>query len=285
MTQRHPMNLPFAIVFAVFHLGAVSAPFFLTNWYLPVLTLSVWFSTGCFGITLCYHRLLTHGSFETYRWLQYTISIIASVSLQGLARIWVAHHRIHHTHTEVPRLDPHTPRDGRWWSHLDWMLHPDPEYKKKEVLERWVLDLNKQWLYRQRYMLWLPTTVWGIICLIFGGFPAVLWGVCLPIVINWHCTWLVNSATHLWGKRRFTTGHNAKNDSRNNWWVAILTFGEGWHNNHHALAKSARHGFVWYEFDVTWYIIRLLKFLGLVWKVKVAQWDEELGDWVLVELK
>jgi stearoyl-CoA desaturase (delta-9 desaturase) len=114
---------------------------------------------------------------------------------------------------------------------------------------------------------WIPIVVLGAILFAAGGVPMVLWGVCLRVVVGLHATWLVNSATHIWGRRRFAT----RDDSRNNWWVALLTFGEGWHNNHHAHPSSARHGLAWYEIDHSWILISILKYLGIAQKVRVAQ--------------
>ncbi|HET9696738.1 MAG TPA: acyl-CoA desaturase, partial [Terriglobales bacterium] len=118
---------------------------------------------------------------------------------------------------------------------------------------------------------WIPQVVLGIVLLIVGGIPAVLWGIFFRTVLGLHATWLVNSATHMWGSQRFLTGDT----STNSFWVAILTFGEGWHNNHHAHPQSARHGLAWYEFDMNWYGISALKMLGLAWDVKLPRFKAE----------
>jgi stearoyl-CoA desaturase (delta-9 desaturase) len=151
---------------------------------------------------------------------------------------------------------------------MDWMLHPDPQFRDRVLLHKFAPDLARHRLYiwLEKFT-WVPITVWGLLCLYFGGFQAVLWGVFLPTVVGWHATWLVNSATHMWGSQRYSTG----DDSRNNWWVAILTAGEGWHNNHHRHPVSARHGLAWYEIDETWYLIKILKAVGLIWDVKTAK--------------
>src|SRR6188472_3886265 len=109
--------------------------------------------------------------------------------------------------------------------------------------------------------------VLAVLLLALGGVPSLLWGICVRIVVGLHSTWLVNSATHMWGSRRFPT----RDDSRNNWWVALLTSGEGWHNNHHAYPTSARHGLAWYEFDLSWIQIKILKFFGLAKSIRVAK--------------
>ena len=264
MGHQFPVKWPIAFTLVVFHVAAiVVAPFFAT-WNLVMLAFAVWTIVGSLGIGVCYHRLLTHQGFKTYKWLEYMLATLAAIALQGLATTWVAIHRIHHLHTEKPGLDPHTPREGKWWSHIDWMIHQDPQIQDREYLKKKVPDLARQAFYRQKYLLWLPTTVLGIICLLVGGIPAVLWGVTVPVFVGWHSTWFVNSATHLWGSRRF----NTRDDSRNLWWVALITFGEGWHNNHHHDPMNPRHGIMWYEIDVNFYIIKCLQAMGLVWEVR-----------------
>jgi stearoyl-CoA desaturase (delta-9 desaturase) len=121
---------------------------------------------------------------------------------------------------------------------------------------------------------WVPTVVLAVVLYFVGGLPMVLWAVCMRIVLGLHSTWLVNSATHMWGKRRFRT----RDDSRNNWWVALLTFGEGWHNNHHAHPTSARHGLAWYEFDPSWLSLKVLRALGVAKNVRVAKLDSVLTE-------
>ena len=249
---------------AVFHIGALVAALFFFTWHRLMLFLLIWFITSSFGIGIGYHRLLTHKGFKTYKWLEYLLAGIAGLAQQGSAREWVSLHRQHHAHTEVPGLDPHTPREGKWWSHMDWILHPYPDLMINVPLVR---DLTNQWVYRQRYLHQAPTIALGTLLLVFRGVPAVGWGVALPVVVGLHQTWLVNSGTHLWGYRWFETN----DDSRNNPWIALFAWGEGWHNNHHRFQKSARHGLAWYEIDVNWYIIKFLRAVGLVWEVSEAK--------------
>jgi fatty-acid desaturase len=147
---------------------------------------------------------------------------------------------------------------------MDWMLHPNPKYDDREELHKWVADLLKHKFYRRlEKFFWLPSALLGVVCLLIGGLPAVL-VVFLVIVVEWHSTWFVNSATHLWGYRRFET----KDNSRNLWWVALITYGEGWHNNHHHDQTNPRHGLAWYELDPEWYILRILRSVRLVWGTK-----------------
>lgn len=262
--KRFPLNIPITTAMIAFHIGAIIALFFPT-WQRFYIGLGSWFVFGSLGVCMTYHRLLTHRGFKTYQWFEYLLTTIACLPLQGDPIKWVAQHRKHHKYVEQPGLDPHTPRDGKWWSHMGWLMYSDPTLGFEEEQRKWVPDLFKHSFYIWlRTFFWIPTTVWGVICFAIGGIPLVLWGVALPVVIGWHFTWLVNSATHLWGRRRFPT----RDDSRNSFWVALLTWGEGWHNNHHFAPVLARHGIVWWEVDVTWYIIKALQGTGLVWEVK-----------------
>jgi stearoyl-CoA desaturase (delta-9 desaturase) len=170
--------------------------------------------------------------------------------------------------------DPHSPRDGGWWAHIIWMTVGEAMHNNTKVTSRYAPDLARDrfyvWLNNWH---WVPVTLLGLILLAAGGWAMAFWGVFVRVVAGWHATWLVNSATHMWGERRFAT----RDDSRNNWWVAILTFGEGWHNNHHAHPASARHGLAWWEFDLTWLQIRLLEKLGVAKNVRVAKVDSQLA--------
>ena len=158
---------------------------------------------------------------------------------------WVATHRVHHQLTDREG-DPHTPHDGGWWSHAGWILSGDALHHETALMARYAPDLAKDrfqvWLSKYHYV---PMIVVGLALLAFGGWSCVMWGIFLRVTLGLHATWLVNSATHMWGSRRFST----RDESRNNWWVALLTGGEGWHNNHHAHPVSVRHGLTWWEFD------------------------------------
>jgi stearoyl-CoA desaturase (delta-9 desaturase) len=212
-----------------------------------------------------YHRLHTHRSYETPKVIEYFFAVCATMTLQGGPIFWTACHRIHHQYSDCDG-DPHTPRDGRWWSHMLWVMFGNPMNADTAVMGKYAPDLMKDRFYRVLSKWhWVPLVLLGLVLLAIGGLPWLLWGVFLRVVFGLHCTWLVNSATHLWGTRRFET----PDDSKNSWWVALLTFGEGWHNNHHAHPTSARHGLGRFELDLTWIQIRLLEKLGLAWDVRV----------------
>lgn len=256
-----------------FHIGAVAALFMFT-WTGLLACGLVWLIAGL-GVGSGFHRLLTHRGYKTPKWLEYLFTICGALALQGGPIWWVARHRVHHKFTEIQGLDPHTPRDGRFWSHMGWLMYKDTAEEKKSVrlyAPELLRDKFHRWLQRLHV---LPFAIVGGVLFVLGGWPLALWATCVPITIGWHSTWLVNSATHLWGSRRFAT----TDDSRNNWWVALLTFGEGWHNNHHGDPRAARHGLRWYEIDFNWYLISLLKSLRLAWDIKLPKWQPELcGD-------
>ena len=255
-----------ATAMASFHVGAVAALFYVDIGAILTAVL-LWVVAGSFGIGMGYHRLLTHRGYKTPKWIEYVLTVCATLALEGGPIFWVATHRIHHQKSDHEG-DPHTPREGTWWAHMGWILTGKGLHHDSSVLQRYVPDL-----VRDRFHVWLSNWHWtsnvvvGLLLLAFGGVPYVLWGIFFRTTWGLHSTWLVNSATHLWGSRRFKT----RDDSRNNWWVALLTFGEGWHNNHHAHPTSASHGLAWYEFDFNWIGISTLRALGLAWDVKVAR--------------
>jgi sn-1 stearoyl-lipid 9-desaturase len=255
-----------ATAMVVFHLGAVAALFFAERGAILV-ALVLYVVAGMLGIGMAYHRLLTHRGYTTYRWVEYFLTWCGTLALEGGPIFWVATHRIHHQHSDHEG-DPHTPREGKWWAHMGWIVSGQGLHHDASVLARYVPDLvrDRGHVFLSRWH-WTSNVVVGLALLAFGGLPYVLWGIFFRTTVGLHATWLVNSATHLWGSRRFAT----RDDSTNNWWVALLTFGEGWHNNHHAHPTSARHGLAWYEIDFNWMGIRTLQALGLAWDVKLPR--------------
>jgi fatty-acid desaturase len=255
-----------AIAMAAFHVAAVAAFFFIDTGAI-LLTIFLWWLSGSLGIGMGYHRLLTHRGYKTPKWVEYFLTFCGTLALEGGPIFWVATHRIHHQYSDKDG-DPHSPREGTYWAHVGWILMGQAMHHDTSVLRRYVPDLSKDPVHvALTTWHWVPNVVVGLILLAFGGIPYVLWGIGFRVVFGLHATWLVNSATHLWGKRRFQT----RDDSTNNWWVALLTFGEGWHNNHHAHPVSARHGLAWYEIDVNYYGIKVLHLLGLARDLKVAK--------------
>jgi stearoyl-CoA desaturase (delta-9 desaturase) len=248
-----------------FHIGAVAALFFF-SWKAFLLAMVLWWIAGGLGIGMGYHRLLTHRGYKTPKWIEYCLTICGTLALEGGPIFWVATHRMHHQNTDREG-DPHSPHDGGFWSHMGWILTGQTMHNNANELLPFVPELRKNkfhsWISRWH---WVPISTLGAVLFAFGGWRYLLWGIFFRTVIGLHSTWLVNSATHMWGRRRFPTRDN----SRNSLWVALLTFGEGWHNNHHAFPQSARHGLAWYEFDPNWYGILILRMIGLARNVKTA---------------
>jgi fatty-acid desaturase len=271
--HQRGLNWVTAIAMTGFHIGAVAALFYV-DYGAMLAALILYYAAGMLGIGMAYHRLLTHRSYRTTKPIEYFLTICGTLALEGGPIFWVATHRIHHQKSDQEG-DPHTPREGTFWAHMGWILTGEGLHHDASVLARYVPDLSRD---RFHVMLsnwhWVPNVVVGLGLLVFGGVPYVLWGIFFRTTVGLHATWLVNSATHLWGSRRFKT----RDDSTNNWWVALLTFGEGWHNNHHAHPTSARHGLAWYELDQNWIGIRTLQLLGLAWDIKVAKIMEPLPE-------
>jgi len=258
------------IVMIVFHVGAVAALFHF-SWTLLAASVALYWVAVGFGISLGYHRLHTHRSYQVPKWLDYFFAVCGTLTLEGGPIFWVATHRIHHQNSDTD-ADPHTPRHGGFWAHMGWILFGEGHHNRTDLLGKYAPDLYADRFHRalNTYHC-VPATVLGFVALALGGWPAVYWTVFLRVVLGLHATWLVNSATHMWGSRRFET----KDDSRNSWWVALLSFGEGWHNNHHAYPASAAHGLAWYELDLTYLHIRALQLLGLATGVRRASVNDQ----------
>jgi len=263
--DRTGLNWPTVIVLTLLHIAAVAALFMFSWRALAVAVFLYWMCTGL-GISMGYHRLHTHRSYKVPRWLEYFFAVCGSLTLEGGPIFWTAVHRVHHQNSDLPG-DPHSPHDGAWWSHVGWIMFGETKHNNTRVMAKYAPDLAKDpfYVWLNNYH-WVPLVVLTTILALAGGLPMVLWGIGMRVVVGLHATWLVNSATHMWGARRF----NTRDDSRNNWWVALITFGEGWHNNHHAHPASARHGLAWYEVDHSWILIKFLRAIGIAKAVKVA---------------
>jgi len=237
---------------------------------------------GTLGISLCFHRLLTHRGMVCPKWLEHTFAILGVCCLQDTPGRWVAYHRLHHEHADR-QPDPHSPLVHFLWAHMGWLMIKNRELTRLRILELYAKDILRDPFYarleRKFRWFWLVVISWGVFfaggvlaALLCGGsaiealqlgLSVLIWGVFVRTVLVWHITWSVNSVTHLWGYRNYDTDES----SRNNVIIGFLSNGEGWHNNHHADPHSARYGHLWWEFDVTWLTIRLLVALGLAHKV------------------
>ncbi len=266
--RQEGWNWGTVVVISLMHVGAIAALFLLQLARVPGqrrLPLH-WMCTLRTGISLGYHRLHTHRSYKIARPLEYFFAVCGALTLEGGPIFWVATHRIHHQNSDLPG-DPHSPRDGAWWSHVGWILVGESKHNNTRLMAKYAPDLAKHrfyvWLNEWH---WVPNVLLGGLLFAIGGLPMLLWGGFARIVFGLHATWLINSATHMWGARRFET----RDDSRNSFLIALESNGEGWHNNHHAFPTSPRHGRAWWEFDISWIPLKMLRALGIVTKVQVA---------------
>jgi stearoyl-CoA desaturase (delta-9 desaturase) len=216
-----------------------------------------------FVVTCCYHRYFSHRSFKTSRWFQFIMALAAQSAGQKGVLWWAGHHRWHHKHSDTA-LDVHSAKlKGFYYSHMGWIMRPD----WNDTDEKSVADLSKYPELRflnHPAIAMLPTVVLACFFLLFGGTMGLFWGFFVSTVLLWHGSFSINSLSHVFGDKRYDTGE----ESRNNFWLAILTTGEGWHNNHHHFMSSANQGWHWWQVDVTFYMIRLMEMLGLVWDVR-----------------
>jgi stearoyl-CoA desaturase (delta-9 desaturase) len=262
-------TLDFSAIFAIaaIHALAVFAPWYFSWSGVTICVFLIWLS-GWIGITLCYHRLLTHGSFKTPQWFRYLLTIAGTLAWQGGPVTWVGNHRLHHLHPDTDD-DPHSPLHGFSWSHMFWTFRHSPEGKDPQMVTRDLLrDKGIAFINR---LYWIPQFLLSLMLFFSGlfykntetGFSWVAWGIGVRTVIVYHVTWFVNSVGHTWGYRNFHTNDRSKN----HWLVAVLSAGEGWHNNHHAQQRSAAHGIRWFEIDLTYRTIKLLSRIGLAWDI------------------
>ena len=246
------------------HVGAL-AGFFTFSWPALGVCLILWWLTGGIGICLGYHRYFTHRSYATPKWVEYALAIFGCLAGEAGPIAWVAAHRYHHTYSDQEQ-DPHSPlKDpssvkGFLWAHVGWLFAREKNLASFDNYKRYAPDMaqDKFLVFLDRNHM-IPAVILTGVLYFLGGWSYVVWGMFVRSVLVYHSTWFVNSASHVWGYRTFKT----TDQSKNNWWVALLSFGEGWHNNHHAFQRSARHGMRWWEVDLTYRTIQLMWVLGL----------------------
>lgn len=263
------VNWKNVIIITSFHLLAIPALFTFSWQNAAALIIGNWV-VGSLGVGLGWHRLLTHRGFKTPKWLEYLLSSLATMSIQDSPDKWVATHRMHHAFTDTDK-DPHSIRPGFWWAQIGWIVWGTAQDHDRATLKRYVPDLIKDPIHVliSRFY-YLPIIISAAVLFVIGGWSMVVWGVFARVVVGWHTTWFVNSLSHIYGSRPNATGDM----STNNWFVALLTFGEGWHNNHHMSPTSARHGLRWHQFDMNWIAICLLAKLGMATDIKVVDAGE-----------
>ncbi len=281
--DRRRIVWPYALVVALYHVVAALAFLpWLFSWTGVVVAALGLYVFGSLGINLCYHRLLTHRGLVCPKWLEHAFAVLAVCCMQDTPARWVAVHRRHHEQADR-RDDPHSPLVNFFWGHLGWMLVDNRDLARLGIYDRYAKDILRDPFYRRlERSIMYPGILLGSWALFFlGGFAAgllignplnqalqfgaslLVWGVFVRTVVVWHITWSVNSVSHLWGYRSYET----EEQSRNNWLVALISNGEGWHNNHHADPRSAAHGHKWWEIDVVFATVRALEVVGLAKKV------------------
>lgn len=263
-------------------LGVIAAPFFVWGWgfhWADLGLLLAMYVLTAMGITVGFHRLFAHHSFETNIVVKFVLAVLGSMAVQGSLFNWVAHHRRHHQHSDTPD-DPHSPNNyragllgmmhGFWHAHVGWFFEADPP-----DLRRYVRDLSQSRTLRMASSLFpawvalglaIPAILGGLLTASWAGvLTGLIWGGLVRLFLVHHVTWSVNSACHLWGLQTYRSNDN----SRDNFVFGVLALGEGWHNTHHAFPSSARHGLRWWQIDVSYWVIRMLALLGLTWNLKL----------------
>jgi stearoyl-CoA desaturase (delta-9 desaturase) len=249
-------SVVFASVHGIAMIGAVVYP---PSWTYVGLAAAV-YVVLMLSVTIGYHRYFAHKAYKAGRVMQFVIAWFAQMSTQKGVLWWAAHHRSHHRYSDQEQ-DPHSPKKGFWWSHVGWILDAASGPRNDKLVSDLLVFPELRWL--SRWYLVPPMTLLGGLLLV-GGWSFGIWGYVIPTVIAWHATFTINSLSHIWGSRVYETDDT----SRNNPILALLTFGEGWHNNHHYFQVSARQGFVWWEFDLSYYFLCGLEWCGLIYGVK-----------------
>jgi len=247
------------VPFIIVHLLPLLAFYTGTKWQDWAVCVALYW-IRMFAVTGGYHRYFSHRTFKTGRVFQFLLAFLAQSSSQKGALWWAAHHRVHHRRSDQDG-DPHDSRRGFWFSQVGWIVsgeNDETDYSRVKDLAKFpeLVWLNRYWL--------VPPTALGILVALLWGWSGLLIGFFLSTALCWHGTFTINSLSHMFGNQRYESGDH----SRNNWLLAFLTMGEGWHNNHHYFMNSCRQGFYWWEYDVTYYVLRLLAAIGIVWDIK-----------------
>ncbi len=249
------------IPFAAVHLVCLAVFFVDFRWSYVALCLAL-YAVRMFFVTAGYHRYFSHRSFKTSRAFQFLLAFMAMSSAQKGVLWWAAHHRNHHRFSDTEE-DLHSPMQfGFWWSHVGWILSDSYEKTELHLIRDFAKYPELRWLDR-RFL--VPPVVLAVALFLVGGWGALVWGFFVSTVVLWHGSFTINSLAHLFGRRRYAT----TDTSRNNWWLALLTLGEGWHNNHHHYMASVRQGFFWWEVDVTYYVLKVLSWMRIVWDLRL----------------
>jgi stearoyl-CoA desaturase (delta-9 desaturase) len=255
---EHRLDVVRSLPFFMVHALAVAGVFWLGwSWSGLALALGL-YALRMFGVTGAYHRYFSHRTYKTSRPFQLVLAVLAMSSVQKGVLWWAAHHRHHHKMSDQPGDTHSVIQDGFYWSHMGWILAPqnhDTDLSKVKDLAKYP---ELVWLDRFYY---LPGVALAVGLFSSGGWWALYWGFFVSTTLLWHGTFTINSLSHVFGSKRYVT----TDDSRNNFWLALITLGEGWHNNHHYYQRATNQGFYWWEVDVTFYVLKVLSWVGLVW--------------------
>jgi len=271
--ERGPRDIDWLRVVPFIALHASCALVIWVGWSpTAVLIAAGYYCLRMFAITAFYHRYFSHRAFQTSRAMQFLFALVGATAVQRGPIWWASHHRAHHRYSDADG-DVHSPdRDGFWWSHMGWILAHENFRPRLELVRDLTRFPELRWLDRFDVVVpllsipafWLLGEGLAALGLATTGWQLVVWGFCISTVVTYHVTFSINSVAHRLGSRRFDT----PDESRNNWLLSLLTFGEGWHNNHHHYQASARQGFRWWELDLSYYVLRAMACCGLVWKLK-----------------
>ena len=261
---------PAAIPFALVHLACLGILWSGVTWPALFLGAGLW-AARMILITAGYHRYFSHRTYRTSRAFQFVLAVLCQTSLQKGILWWAAKHRHHHKHSDTP-TDTHSPREhGFWFAHVGWIFARRRGAADYGLVHDLAAYPELVWLDRHRH---LPGAALAVACLLVAGWPGLFVGFFLSTSVLFHSAFSINSLAHQFGNRRYATG----DDSRNNWWLALLTMGEGWHNNHHYYQNSTRQGFRWYEIDMTFYVLKALSWAGIVWDLKAPPEEVIRGE-------
>jgi stearoyl-CoA desaturase (delta-9 desaturase) len=250
-------SIPFFTVHAMAFIGACTVGF--SWWYLAAAVGSYYLRM--FFVTAGYHRYFSHRAYKTSRWFQFVLAFMAETTAQKGVLWWAAHHRDHHKYSDQPN-DVHSPRQkGLWFAHVGWILCTKFGATKEDRIKDFAQYPELRWLNKHYYV---PTAIYAIALFLIGGWPLLVWGYFVSTVMLWHGTFTINSLSHVFGSVRY----ESNDDSKNNLLLALITCGEGWHNNHHYYQSTANQGFFWWEVDASYYALKVMSWVGLVWDLR-----------------
>ena len=251
---------PKVIPFVLMHLTCFAVIFVGISLEAVLLCIGL-YGLRMFGLTAGFHRYFSHRTYKTSRAFQFILALLGTLAVQKGPLWWAAHHRRHHKYTDQEG-DVHSPvQDGFWWSHVGWIVSTKYDPTDWDAIKDFARYPELRWLNKYHMV---PGIALAVLCFLLGGWQGLVWGFFVSTVLLYHGTFSVNSLAHMWGSRRYKT----TDDSRNNFWIALWTGGEGWHNNHHHYMSSVNQGFYWWEIDFTYYTLRVLSWLRVVWEMR-----------------